>query len=119
MAFPTLTLAGAGAEGAVTAATGTGAGVLVGTTDMPKSTSAFVFPLAASAFFVESPTPSNAEEAMVVSAGILISFKFGTFLKASSPMVFNDCGSCTFSRFPHFSNVPFSMAVSPSERYTL
>lgn len=50
MAFPTLTLAGAGAEGAVTAATGTGAGVLVGTTDMPKSTSAFVFPLAASAF---------------------------------------------------------------------
>ena len=40
---------------------------------------------------------SNAEEAMVVSAGILISFKFGTFLKASSPMVFNDCGSCTFS----------------------
>ena len=84
-----------------------------------KVKGAFVFPLAASAFFVESPTPSNAEEAMVVSAGILISFKFGTFLKASSPMVFNDCGSCTFSRFPHFSNVPFSMAVSPSERYTL
>ena len=66
MAFPTLTLAGAGAEGAVTATTGTGAGVLVGTTDMPKSTSAFVFPLAASAFFVESPTPSNAEEAIEV-----------------------------------------------------
>ena len=95
MAFPTLTLAGAGvteagAAGVVMAATGIGAGVLVGTTDIPKSTRALVFPLAASAFLVESPTPSKAEEAMVVSGGILISFKFGTFLKASSPMFFTD-----------------------------